>query len=202
MKDLDTNIAAGPEVKQWLETLRTLSEYSDEGSVNRNWNDTTALVLNDQAGFQFMGDWAHGEFALAGKVAGTDYACVAGPSPDPTLVLQGDIFLFFKQSDPEVEKAQLELASIMLNPEVQVEFNLAKGSLPVRSDVDLAAADDCMKAGLPLLDAGKTAPAQTAWRTEAFTNSLNALISDLWYNKDLSIEDAQARFVDLIANAD
>ncbi len=203
LKDLNTEVAAGPEVRKVFETIRTLSEYSDDGAANRNWNDTTALVLADKAGFQIMGDWAHGEFALAGKVAGTDYSCVLGPSTDPYITLGGDIFVFFKQNDPDVERAQLSLASMMISPEVQVKFNLAKGSLPIRSDVDMSSADDCMQKGIPLLDdPARIAPAQNIWRTEAFGQQMNALFSDLWFNSDLSIDDAQARFVDLIANAD
>src|SRR5690606_4917007 len=143
------------------------------------------------------------EFALAGKKAGVDYSCVLGPSKDPYITLGGDIFVFFKQSDPDVERAQLSLASMMISPEVQVKFNLAKGSLPIRSDVDMSAADDCMQKGIPLLDdPSRIVPAQNIWRTEAFGQQMNALFSDLWFNPDLSIDDAQARFVDLIANAD
>lgn len=203
LRDLDTEAAAGPEVREVFETIRTLSEYSDEGSVNRNWNDTTALIINDQAAFQVMGDWAHGEFAVAGEVAGEDYTCVMGPSEDPYITLGGDIFVFFKQNDPEVEAAQLKLASMMVSPEVQVKFNLAKGSLPIRSDVDLSAADACMQTGIPMLDdPSRIVPAQNIWRTEGFGQAMNALFSDVWYNPDLSIDDAQAQFVDLIANAD
>ncbi|RUM20434.1 carbohydrate ABC transporter substrate-binding protein [Rhizobium vallis] len=202
LKDLDTKVAAGPEVTKVFETIRALSEYSDEGAANRNWNDTTALVLNDRAGFQIMGDWAHGEFALAGKVAGKDYTCALGPSKKPYISLGGDIFVFFKQNDPEVERAQLSLASMMVSPEVQVKFNLAKGSLPIRSDVDMSAADACMQIGIPLLDdPSRVVPSDSTWRTEAFQQQENALYSDIWFNKDLSIADAQARFVDMIANA-
>ena len=44
------------------------------------------------------------------------------------------------------------MASMMVTKEVQVAFNLKKGSLPMRADVDLAAANDCMKKGLEILD--------------------------------------------------
>ena len=44
----------------------------------------------------------------------------------------------------------------MFSPETQVAFNLKKGSLPVRGDVDLDAANDCMKKGLEILAAGNT----------------------------------------------
>ena len=40
----------------------------------------------------------------------------------------------------------------MISKEVQVAFNLKKGSLPIRGDVDLAAANDCMKKGLEILE--------------------------------------------------
>lgn len=203
IRDQDVELAAGQEVREVFELMRTFSQYSDEGSVGRNWNDTTALVLNDQAGFQIMGDWAHGEFALAGKVAGEDYACVLGPAETPYISLGGDIFVFFKQDDPAVEEAQLELASTMVSPEVQVSFNLAKGSLPVRGDVDMTAADACMQTGIPLLDdPDRIVPAMGIYRTEAFGTEMNALWADVWYNADLSIEDAQARFVDLVGNAE
>ena len=46
----------------------------------------------------------------------------------------------------------------MLSKEVQVNFNLKKGSLPVRGDVDLAAANDCMKKGLAILAGGNILP--------------------------------------------
>ena len=35
------------------------------------------MVINGEAGMQIMGDWAKGEFAVAGKNAGTDFVCVA-----------------------------------------------------------------------------------------------------------------------------
>jgi hypothetical protein len=46
--------------------------------------------------------------------------------------------------------SRLDLA----RPATQVAFNLKKGSLPVRGDVDLAAANDCMKKGLDILAKG------------------------------------------------
>ena len=47
---------------------------------------------------------------------------------------------------------------MLLDPKTQVAFNLKKGSLPVRGDVDLTAANDCMKKGLDILAAGNIIP--------------------------------------------
>jgi len=204
-RDLDLDFAAGPEVLKVFQTLKTLGQYADDGSTNRNWNDTTALVIQDQAALQFMGDWAKGEFQLAGEVPGVDYACLLGPLlPEPTTVRAGgDIFVFFKQSDPDVERAQLALASNMVNPTTQALFNAAKGSAPIRDDVDLSLADDCMQQGIALLSQdGSVVPDINVWRNEAFTTAQNAIFSDLVYNDATTAETAQAQFVDLLRTAD
>src|SRR5690606_5964415 len=75
-RDRDAEFAKGPEVRRALEIFRELTSYRDEGSANRNWNDTTNLVITDQAALQIMGDWARGEFAVAGEVPGVDYECL------------------------------------------------------------------------------------------------------------------------------
>jgi glucose/mannose transport system substrate-binding protein len=46
--------------------------------------------------------------------------------------------VFFQQSDPEYVEGQQLLAQIIMSPEFQVTFNVAKGSIPSRTDVDLS----------------------------------------------------------------
>ena len=96
------------------------------------------LVITGKAGGQIMGDWAQGEFQVAGQVAGKDYTCLPGLGVNEMIATGGDAFYFPMLNDPEKTKAQEVLASIMCRPETQVAFNLKKGSLPVRGDVDLA----------------------------------------------------------------
>ena len=201
-KDRDVAYAKGPEVRKVMENWRKLASFKDEGSANRNWNDTTNLVLTDKAGLQIMGDWAHGEFAVAGKVAGKDYECIQGPSETPYLTTGGDIFLFPKNSDPDVEAAQLRMASMMIRPDVQVRFNLAKGSLPVRGDVDMSAVDTCMRKGLETLkNPDSVVPDVQRLLTEDSTGQLNDLWVEFAFNGSLSVDDAQARFASIIENA-
>jgi len=204
-KDKDLDLAGGPEVLKAFTTLKTLGEYADDGSPNRSWADTAALVIKGDAALQVMGDWAQGEFQVAGQKPGVDYACLLGPlSPDPQNVRGGgDIFVFFKQGDPDVERAQLSLASLMLSPAVQAKFNTAKGSAPVRDDVDMSLANDCMKKALTVLaKPGALVPDQNIWRNEAFATAQNAIFSDLIYNKATTPESAQAQFVELLKNAE
>ena len=150
LKGKDVALAAA-EMPAVFTKWREFKQYTDEGSANRNWNDTTNLVITGKAAMQIMGDWARGEFAVAGQKAGVDYACLALPIEAPTVSTGGDIFLFPKNSDPAVEAAQLKMASMMITPRVQALFNNAKGSMPVRDDVDMSLADDCMKKGLEII---------------------------------------------------
>lgn len=203
-KDKDLDLAGGPEVLKAFQTLKALGEYSDDGAPNRSWSDTTALVVQDQAALQIMGDWAQGEFQVAGEKPDVDYACLLGPLlENPTNVRGGgDIFVFFKQSDPAVEAAQLKLASLMVNPRTQALFNNAKGSAPVRDDVDMSLANDCMKKGIAVLSQpGSVVPDTNQWRDEAFTTAQNAIFSDLFFNDATTPEAAQAQFVELLRNA-
>jgi glucose/mannose transport system substrate-binding protein len=203
-KDKDVDLAGGPEVLKAFQTLKSLGSYADAGSPNRSWADTTSLVISGEAALQVMGDWAQGEFQVAGQKPGTDYACLLGPLvPEPKYVRTGgDIFVFFKQQDADVERAQLSLASMMVNPTVQALFNTAKGSAPVRDDVDMSLANDCMKKAIDVLkQPGSVVPDTNQWRDEAFTTAQNAIFSDLIYNAATTPEAAQAQFVELLKNA-
>lgn len=202
-REKDAEYAKSAEVKKVFETWRQLVSYADSGSAGRNWNDTTNLVITNKAGMQIMGDWAHGEFAAANKVAGKDYECLIGPADTPYITTDGDIFLFPKQDDPAVEAAQLKMASMMISKKVQVAFNLAKGSLPVRGDVDMSAVDSCMKKGLKLLeDPRNIIIAQNRFLNEDTSGQLDDLFAELSFNKKLSIAEAQARYSQIIEDAE
>jgi glucose/mannose transport system substrate-binding protein len=199
-KDLDLAAAEMPAV---FEAFRKFKEFSDEGSANRNWNDTTNLVVTDQAAMQIMGDWARGEFGVAGEKPGVDYECLALPIEAPTVTTDGDIFLFPKQSDADVERAQLKMASMMVNPQVQALFNNAKGSMPVRDDVDMSLADDCMKKGLSIIgNEANIAEAAGRWLTPDTSSQMNDLIAQFWADDSVSVADASQRYIDILASAD
>jgi glucose/mannose transport system substrate-binding protein len=198
--DKDADVAAGPIFAKVFEAAAAAREYSKDTNV-QDWNQATAMVIEGKAGGQIMGDWAQGEFAVAGKVAGTDYTCLPGLGVNELLDTGGDAFYFPKQDDPEIEAAQKELAALMLSKTVQVAFNLKKGSLPVRGDVDLSAANDCMKKGLAILEAGNILPANTQVLSEDTAGQINDLLTEFW-SSDMSATDAQAEFAAIIDDAD
>jgi glucose/mannose transport system substrate-binding protein len=199
--DKDSEFAAGPEVAKVFQAVDQARQMA-KGSNVQDWNQATNLVITDQAGGQIMGDWAQGEFQVAGEVAGEDYTCLPGLGVNAIIDTAGDAFYFPLLDDEEKSKAQEVLASVMISPETQVAFNLKKGSLPIRLDVDLNAANDCMKKGIEILKAGNTVPATTQLNSEDTNTQINDLFVEFFSDDSITPEDAQARFAEIIANAD
>lgn len=92
---------------------------------------------------QIMGDWAKSEFTAAGKVPGKDYQCLPFPGTQKAFDYNIDSLVMFKLSNAENRKAQEDLARSVLDPSFQKDFNLNKGSIPVRLDADMAPFDSC-----------------------------------------------------------
>jgi len=201
-KDRDLAIAGGPEMAKVFQALDAARKLVDPKSVVPQWNEAVGLVISGKAGANVMGDWAGGEFQVANMVAGKDYDCLPGLGLEPVLNTGGDVFYFPKNKDPEVEKAQLAMASMMVTKEVQVAFNLKKGSLPMRPDVDLSAANDCMKKGLEILDQStKVFPNDVQMIDRDSLNQIRDVMTEFFANKEITPEAAQAQFVEIIKNA-
>jgi glucose/mannose transport system substrate-binding protein len=160
------------------------------------------MVITGKAAGQIMGDWAQGEFQVANLVAGEDYTCLPGLGVNEVIMTGGDAFYFPKVDDPAITEAQGELAKVMLSPETQVAFNLKKGSLPVRGDVDLAAANDCMKKGLDILAKGNVIQSPDQLMSADSLTQVNDLFVEFFNNPSMTAEDAQAMFASIVGNAD
>ncbi|WP_204112429.1 ABC transporter substrate-binding protein [Shimia biformata] len=199
--DGDADLAGGEEMARVFKAAEDMRDMV-QGSNVQDWNQATNLVITDKAGGQIMGDWAQGEFAVAGEVAGEDYTCLPGLGVHEVISTGGDAFYFPVTNDPEIEAAQDALAATLLKPTTQVSFNLKKGSLPVRADVDLAAANDCMKKGLEILASGNIMPDVNMLNTEDTNNQLNDLFVQFFQDTSISAADAQARFVSIVEDKD
>jgi len=201
-KDRDLDIAGGDQFKKIFETLAQVRQYTPAEKMVPQWNEAVGLVIQGKAAANIMGDWAGGEFAVAGMVAGKDYDCLPGLGVTPVLNTGGDVFYFPKSADPKITAAQMQMASMLVTKEVQVAFNLKKGSLPMRADVDLSAANDCMKKGLEILDHSSAVfPNDVQMIDRDSLNQINDLFTEFMANPDMAAADAQAKFVDIIKNA-
>lgn len=200
-RDKDATVAAGSEyARVWkaFDDARKMAVGSNVG----DWNLATNLVITGKAGGQIHGDWAQGEFSVAGSVAGTDYSCLPGLGERAILDTGGDAFYFPAQDDADVEAAQKELAALLVSREVQVAFNLKKGSLPIRGDIDMSTANDCMQKGLKILGGGNVVPSGDILLSADTNNQVNELMNTFWSDFYMSPADAQAKYAKIIASAD
>ena len=145
--DLDTEALGADAMKEAFDRMAVIRANVDENFSGRDWNLATAMVINGEAGFQMMGDWAKGEFLNAGKVPGEDFLCFRFPGTQDQVTFNADQFMMFDQGG-DVSAEQAALATAILSPSFQSAFNVVKGSVPARTDVSDADFDACGQQGM------------------------------------------------------
>lgn len=196
LRDRDPAAIRSEAFKQVLLTFKRLHGYVDKGSPGRNWNDATTMIITGRAGVQIMGDWAKGEFTNAKQEAGRDYGCISGFGPHSPYVVQGDVLIFPKTSDAQAIRSQKLLASVVAAPATQVAFSMKKGSIPIRTDIDVSKMDLCAQQGVAIM---KDTSRQLASGELYLTPDQNGAVVDVltnYWNREIPVEKVQN---DLIA---
>ena len=155
--DLDPAALGGEKMADAFNKLIKLRSYFDANFSGRDWNLASAMVISGEAGMQFMGDWAKGEFLKAGKVPGTDFVCIRFPGTQGSVTFNSDQFAMFNVQGDGKKAAQAAMASAIESPTFQSAFNVVKGSVPARTDVPDTDFDDCGKKGMKDLAEANTA---------------------------------------------
>ncbi|WP_247716899.1 ABC transporter substrate-binding protein [Gymnodinialimonas ceratoperidinii] len=154
MVDLDPEALGGEQMVEAFERMATLRGFVDDNFSGRDWNLASAMVINGEALFQIMGDWAKGEFVNAGLTAGEEFQCFRVPGTEGTVTFNSDQFAMFGVDEDDAE-SQLAMASAVMSPEFQIAFNVVKGSAPARTDIDPSSFDACGQAAMAdLAEAG------------------------------------------------
>ena len=200
--DLDPEALKSDRMKEVFDEMRILRGYVDDNFSGRDWNLATAMVMNGEAAFQIMGDWAKGEFLAADKVPGTDFVCA--PTPGDGYLYNVDSFAFFEVDGQDKQDGQALLAKLIMGPNFQKVFNLNKGSIPARTDVALDDFDDCAQASYDDMQAdsadGSLLPSYA--HGMALRGAQAGAITDVvtaHFNSDMSSEDAVQQLADAVA---
>ncbi len=202
--DLDQDALTSDTMVKVFDQLRKLRGYVDPNFSGRDWNLATAMVMNGQAAFQIMGDWAKGEFLAAGKEPGKDFLCASAPGKG--FILNSDSIAFFKVSDEEQKKGETLLASLIMSPDFQKSFNMAKGSIPANTNVSLDDFDMCAKKSHEdLQQAIKNDSLVPSMAHEmAVSRTVRGEFMDLvtnFFNSDMSSQDAVKNLASAIERA-
>ncbi|QBX36256.1 carbohydrate ABC transporter substrate-binding protein [Paracoccus liaowanqingii] len=202
--DLDPEALTSDTMKSVFDEMRVIRGYVDDNFSGRDWNLATAMVMNGEAAFQIMGDWAKGEFLAAGKEPGVDFVCA--PTPGEGFLYNVDSFAFFELEGEDKQQGQALLANLIMGPDFQQTFNLNKGSIPARTDVALDGFDDCATQS----NADMTADAEAGSLLPSYAHGMAlrgapaGAITDVvtaHFNSDMSSDDAVQQLSDAVANA-
>jgi glucose/mannose transport system substrate-binding protein len=115
----------------------------------------------------------------------------------------GDSFFFPvlpEGTDPEILDAQLDLARVLISPEAQLAFNMKKGSMPIRTDIDLEEANPCMQKALGLLGNGLLPSGDFALSSDT-QQQLQDLNIEFLDNDSISVDDYIERYASIIESA-
>ena len=186
------------EMRGLLEWLRKWKMETDDGSPNRDWNVTTNMVIAGQALMQIHGDWMKGEWRAAGKSAGVDFGCINIPGTKG-LSVTVDAWGILGGVEDAILEAEFEFAETVVDPAVSAAFAAAKGSSPVRLDVNMDDLDICSQnvieavsdPGLGFVTPHNTADAD--W-IDAIWNTMFNYWSDDSVTADDAIEDLKNEY--------
>ncbi|AGT08952.1 ABC transporter substrate-binding protein [Paracoccus aminophilus] len=204
--ELDPEALSSDKMKQVFDTLRQVRGLVDDGYNGRDWAVATGMVIDGQAAMQVMGDWAKGEFLAKGLKPGVDFLCFATPSETPSFQFVIDSFGMFKVKDPEIAKAQDALAEVVMDPKVQHDFNLIKGSIPARTDLPVDDFDDCAKQGfkdraVAIENGAMLGGSAHGFAAQPQFAAVFADVASQFFVSNMSSEDAVKMLVDGIDNA-
>ena len=196
---LDPAELGGATMEKVLSTFKRIKPFTDRGAPGRDWNLATAMVIKGEAGMQFMGDWAKGDFLAAGSLPGKGFICTPAPGTAKAFIYVVDSFAMFKLKNPANQAAQKDLASAVMSPEFQEVFNLNKGSIPVRMGTKMDKFDDCAKASaLDFTAAAKSAAllpsvANGMAVSSAIEGAIKEAVSQFWNSDKMTPAEAMKK---------
>ncbi|MDO5060818.1 MAG: ABC transporter substrate-binding protein [Actinomycetaceae bacterium] len=121
------------DVTKAIKHFEKILTFTDKALYTEDWEPAMQPVVDGKAAYNVMGDWAVGSFNAQNKEDGKDYIYFPVPGTQGTFDFLADSFTLPKgAAHPGGTRAWLDVIS---SKEGQIAFNLAKGSIPARSDL-------------------------------------------------------------------
>ncbi|MBB4050735.1 glucose/mannose transport system substrate-binding protein [Devosia subaequoris] len=203
-RDKSADAVRGPEFRKVAEAMDSLRKVISPDMMVPSFGDVGNQLLTGEAAGNIHGDWLQGDLQVAGGVPGEDYECLPALGMGDQLTGGGDSFYFPvlpDGTDPAVIQAQADLARLLISPEAQLKFNLVKGSMPIRTDIDLSAANPCMQKALGLLENGLLPSGDFALSSDT-QQQLQDLNIEFLDDDNITVDDYIERYASIIEQAD
>jgi glucose/mannose transport system substrate-binding protein len=133
-----------PELRRAVELFRQITSQADSGWSNRSWAESTNTVISGKTLMHYHGDWMKGQWKAHGKRLGEDFNCINLPGAKALSVTVDALgVLGGKDLAAEALEAELEFATIVVDPANNGEFAALKGATPIRMDAPVSGMDQC-----------------------------------------------------------
>jgi glucose/mannose transport system substrate-binding protein len=174
-----------PRILEALGLLKKYVAYANPDHADVSWPETLKRVMKGQGAFCLMGDWANGEFRLAGLKYGKEYHSFPVPGTGDMFGLSLDTFQHpGRSASAAAAERWLRLVSTR---EAQDAFNPVKGSIPARNDADLAKYDGYQRASIAELKAARCVyPAVGQGAPSAYYARLVTVLTAFLSDRDIS----------------
>ncbi|MDC7233912.1 MAG: extracellular solute-binding protein [Spirochaetales bacterium] len=177
---MDTDSLCSERMARTLREFRFLMQYVDRKSDDPSWTEAAGAIAEGHAAMYVMGDWVKNTFHKRGISYGENgYLCIAFPGTGEVFLNNTDVFIFPEHRERSRE-SQEALASVIMNPEVQEQFNRLKGSIPARMDMNPDSFDNVTKASMEALATSTVLPSFTYRQAspEEFRKGFLRILSD------------------------
>ena len=201
MRNKDVDAVHGEDFRRFAEALDNLRSVIEPDELVPSFGDVGIQLLEGEAAGNIHGDWLQGDLQVAGGVPGEDYECLPALGLGDQLSGGGDSFFFPKLpegTDPAVLEAQADLARTVIGKEAQLAFNLKKGSMPIRTDIDLSKANPCMKKALALLGNGLLPQGDLSLSSDTQAQ-MQDLTLEFINDKSIPVDDYINRYADILS---
>jgi glucose/mannose transport system substrate-binding protein len=138
------SIFESPELRLAIETFRRITSQADSGWSNRSWAESTNTVISGKTLMHYHGDWMKGQWRAHGKRVGEDFNCINLPGAKALSVTVDTLGLLGGEGvTAETLEAELEFATVVVDPAKNGEFASLKGATPIRTDAPAGGMDQC-----------------------------------------------------------
>ncbi len=173
-----------------------LLAFANTPSDGDDWPGATDMVIDGKAAYNVMGDWALAEFNAKNKTYDKDYVAYPTPGTKGNFDFLADSFTLPKGAkNPAGAKDWLNTIG---SASGQKAFNLAKGSIPARTDVPASDFPAYQQGAMASFKADKIVPsiAHGAAVSLAWNSDISTAVS-----KYMGTKDSKTLVSDLVAAA-
>lgn len=164
-------------VKTALNRLAIILEFTNKNHSALTWDQAAEEVNQGQAAMTVMGDWANGYFKAQKLTPNKEYGAIPVPGTLGSFIVITDTF-----GMPNREHTNIYTFGFFItvaSKEGQTAFNLAKGSIPARTDISPELFDEISRQNISDFKTNKLVPsfAHGSAAVEQFVTAVGDLLS-------------------------